>query len=87
MADFDDLDQELLGMADGGESEDEESIDDLDRLDRTEFPGERSPSQEAKESVEKAEEPAGSRRGVAQKVKSRGRRRRKQESEGEDGEA
>ncbi|KAK4503491.1 hypothetical protein PRZ48_004406 [Zasmidium cellare] len=87
MADLDDLDQELLGMADGGESEDEESIDDLDRLEQTEFPDERSPSQEAKESVEKVEEPAGNRRGVAQKVKSRGRKRRKQESEDEDGEA
>ncbi|KAF2169097.1 hypothetical protein M409DRAFT_64883 [Zasmidium cellare ATCC 36951] len=74
-------------MADGGESEDEESIDDLDRLEQTEFPDERSPSQEAKESVEKVEEPAGTRRGVAQKVKSRGRKKRKQESEEEDGEA
>ncbi|CAK3943634.1 RNA polymerase-associated RTF1 [Lecanosticta acicola] len=77
-----DLDEELLDMV-GGDSEDE-SVDDLDRLDEVDADEQRSPSQEAKQSVEKAEEPQAVRRGVAQKVKARRGRRRKQESEDED---
>jgi len=80
-----DLDNELLELA-GGDSSDDEG-DDIDQLDQTQVYDDRSPSQEAKPSVEKAEEAGTSRKGVAQKVKARGRRKRKQESEDEDDES
>lgn len=75
------LNEELLDLV-AGDSESE--ADDIDRLDEVDVEGSRSPSQEPKPSVEKVEDSQGTRRGVAQKVKSRGRRKRKQESEEED---
>ena len=75
----DDFDTELLGLVG--------SDDEGDDADQTQLVEERSPSQEAQQSVEKADEPASIRRGVAQKVKARGKKRRKQESDEEDGEA
>jgi len=72
------LDAELLGMV-GGESDDEG-----EELDMTQQINDRSPSQEAKPSVEKSDEAPKRQKGVASKVrKSRGRKR-KQESEDED---
>ncbi|EME46312.1 hypothetical protein DOTSEDRAFT_70340 [Dothistroma septosporum NZE10] len=76
------LDEELLDLAGGGDSEEESEPDDFANLE-AEFGG-RSPSQEPKPSVERVEDSQGTRRGVAQKVKSRGRRKRRQESEDED---
>lgn len=74
-----DVDAELLALAgDGSDDEDEASPP-------NEGLAERSPSQEAKPSVEKADEPVGNRKGVAQKVRAR-RRKRKQESEEEEDE-
>ena len=75
------LDEELLEMA-GGDSEEESEPDDMAALEA--HIDRRSPSQEAKPSVERVDDSQGTRRGVAQKVKSRGRRKRKQESEDED---
>lgn len=72
------LDAELLGMV-GGESDDEG-----EEIDQTQAYEDRSPSQEAQQSVEKAEEPRGRMKGVAQKVKGRRKKARKQESEDED---
>lgn len=79
----DELDAELLAMA--GDSSDDEGDD----FDQTQVIHDRSPSQEARETVEKADDQANNRRGVAQKVKSRARARRRQPSEDErsDGEA
>jgi RNA polymerase-associated protein RTF1 len=78
----DDLDQELLGLADGGDESDEESIDDFDRLEQE--VGERAPSVEPQASVEKVEDAPQRLRGVAQKVKGRRKRKVRQESEEED---
>lgn len=72
------LDAELLGMV-GGESDDEgEELDQTQRIDN------RSPSQEAKPSVEHTEEPPKRTKGIAQKVRGRRKKARKQESEDED---
>lgn len=75
----DDLDQELLGMVDDGASDDE-SVDDFDRLEAEVGDGNVSDAA-PKQSVEKVEEPPERRKGVAQKVKGRRKRQRKQESE------
>ena len=72
------LDAELLGMV-GGESDDEG-----EELEHTQHINDRSPSQEAKPSVEKSDEPAKRTKGIAQKVRGRRKRVRKQESEDED---
>ncbi|KAK5120627.1 hypothetical protein LTR85_005985 [Meristemomyces frigidus] len=72
------LDAELLGMV-GGESDDEG-----EELEQTQHIDDRSPSQEAKPSVEKAEEPPKRTKGIAQKVRGRRKKARKQESEDED---
>ena len=71
------LDAELLGMM-GGESDDEG-----EELEQTHHTSDRSPSQEAKASVEKLEEPAKRTKGIAQKVRGRRKKARKQESEDE----
>jgi RNA polymerase-associated protein RTF1 len=80
-----DLDNELLGLVNDDSSDSE--VDDLDRLDQTQIVDDRSPTPEPKQSVEKAEDPGASRRGVAQKVKSRGRRKPKQQESEDEGEA
>jgi RNA polymerase-associated protein RTF1 len=78
----DDLDNELLGLVDDDSSDSE--VDDLDRLDQTQVIDDRSPTPEAKQTLDVAEDTGASRRGVAQKVKkSRGKRRPKPESEDE----
>ena len=69
------LDAELLGMV-GGESDDEG-----EELEQSQHIDDRSPSQDAKPSVEKLDEPAKRTKGVAQKVRGRRKRARKQESE------
>ncbi|KAK3110888.1 RNA polymerase-associated protein rtf1, partial [Teratosphaeriaceae sp. CCFEE 6253] len=74
----DELDAELLGMV-GGESDDEG-----EEIDQTQAFDERSPSVEAKQSVEKVEEAPRRLKGVAQKVKARRKKARKQESEDAD---
>lgn len=71
-----DVDAELLAM--GGDSSDDESDVDIGEvIDETQvLDGPRSPSQEAKPSVEKVvEEPPSIRRGVAQKVRKNRRKR------------
>ncbi|EMC92495.1 hypothetical protein BAUCODRAFT_293733 [Baudoinia panamericana UAMH 10762] len=73
------LDAELLGMV-GGESDDEGEGE----VNQTQAYDERSPSQEAKQSVEKVEDANKRTKGIAQKVKGRRKRARKQESEEED---
>lgn len=81
MSDIDDLDAELLGLAGSGESDDEG-----DNVDATQQIDDRSPSPEApvKQSVEKSAD-SGPRRGVAQKVRAkRGKKRRQDDSEDED---
>lgn len=85
-----DLDNELLGLVNDDSSDSE--VDDLDRLDQTQVIDDRSPTPEPKQSVEKNEENGAGRkgvaqRGVAQKVKSRGRRRPKQQESEDEGEA
>ncbi|TKA68615.1 hypothetical protein B0A55_09209 [Friedmanniomyces simplex] len=72
------LDAELLGMV-GGESDDEG-----EEVDQTQAFDDRSASEEAKESVEKVEEAPRRTKGVAQKVKGRRKKARKQETEDED---
>lgn len=72
------LDAELLGMV-GGESDDEGSDEP-----QTPPTDDRSPSQEATASVEKIDEAPKRTKGVAQKVKGRRKKARKQESEDED---
>ena len=76
----DEIDAELLAMA-GDTSEDEG-----EEVEQTLVVEDRTPSQEPAESVEKPEEPPSVKRGVAQKVKPRGRRSRKREIDDEDGE-
>ncbi|KAK5133527.1 hypothetical protein LTR08_007664 [Meristemomyces frigidus] len=71
------FDAELLGMV-GGESDDEG-----EELEQTQQMAHRSPSQEAKPSVEKSEAPAKRTKGVAQKVRGRRKTAKKQESEDE----
>jgi len=71
------LDAELLGMV-GGESDDEG--EDLNATQQVE---DRSPSEEAKPSVEKTDGVPKRQRGVASKVSKRMRKKRKQESEDE----
>lgn len=81
MSDIDDLDAELLGLAGSGESDDEG-----DNVDATQQIYDRSPTPEApvKQSVEKGAD-GGPRRGVAQKVRARrGKKRRQDDSEDED---
>lgn len=75
-----DLDAELLGLAGSGESDEEDNVEETRMLD------DRSPSPEApvKQSVEKSAD-SGPRRGVAQKVRARrGKKRRQDDSEDED---
>jgi RNA polymerase-associated protein RTF1 len=78
------LDAELLGMV-GGESDDEgeaegEAEGDTQSVDHTQVvqddPGEEAP----KESVEKAEEAPKRTKGVAQKVRGRGKKKARRES-------
>ncbi|KAK1818435.1 RNA polymerase-associated protein rtf1 [Friedmanniomyces endolithicus] len=71
------LDAELLGMV-GGESDDEG-----EEMDQTQAFDDHSAGEEAKESVEKVEEAPRRTKGVAQKVKGRKKKARKQESEDE----
>jgi len=72
------LDAELLGMV-GGESDDEG-----EELEVTQQVEDRSPSQEAKPSVEKNDQPPKRQKGVASKVSKRMRKKRKPQSEDED---
>ena len=69
-----DVDAELLGMV-GDDSSDSEDSDAGEVPDTTHRIEERTPSEEPKPSVEKAEEPPSARRGVAQKVRKRGRKK------------
>ena len=74
----DEIDAELLAMAGDGSDSDSDSESGADDASQNQQPiSARSPSQEPKPSVEKvAEEPASERRrGVAQKVKKRGRKK------------
>lgn len=78
-ADGDEFDAELLAMADGDSSEDEGQVDQTEQIDEI-LP---SPGQVA-QSVEKPED-TGVKRGVAQKVRARGRKaRRRDDSEEND---
>lgn len=68
---IEDVDAELLAMASGdsdSEGEDGEMLE-------TPIVDEGSMSEEAKPSVEKVDEAAGTRRGVAQKVRKRGKKK------------
>lgn len=73
------LDAELLGMVgDGSDDEGEET-------DSPQHNHNRSPTPEAKESVEKTEDLQVSRKGVAQKIRARGgQKKRKTQSEDEE---
>lgn len=71
-----DVDAELLAMA-GDDSSDDEGTDAGEVVDQTHVMDPRSPSEEPKPSVEKVEEqPQATRRGVAQKVRKRGGRKK-----------
>lgn len=71
-----DVDAELLAMA-GDDSSDDEGSDAGEVVDQTQVMDRRSPTEEPKPSVEKVEEqPQGTRRGVAQKVRKRGGRKK-----------
>ena len=63
-----DVDAELLGMV-GDDSSDDEGSDAGEVLDTAPRVEERTPSEEAKPSVEKPEEPNSIRRGLATKVR------------------
>ena len=65
----DEIDAELLALAGDDSDDDAESVEASEHIE------EKSPSQEPKPSVEHAEEPVSSRRGVAQKVRKRGRKK------------
>lgn len=70
-----DVDAELLAMA-GDDSSDDEGSDAGEAIDQTQVVDTRSPSPEPKPSVEKNEDPSTTvRRGVAQKVRKRGRKK------------
>jgi hypothetical protein len=69
-----DVDAELLGMV-GDDSSDDEGSDVGELQDTTHRIEDRTPSEEPKASVEKAEEPPSARRGVAQKVRRRGKKK------------
>jgi RNA polymerase-associated protein RTF1 len=71
-----DVDAELLALA-GDDSSDDEGSDAGEVADHTPALDPRSPSEEPKPSVEKVEEqPPSARRGVAQRVKKRGGRKK-----------
>lgn len=75
----DGLDAELLGMVGDGSDDEGEEMESPQRVQS------RSSSVEAKESVEKVEDPQASRKGVAQRIRSTGgRKRRKPRSEDEE---
>ena len=78
-----DVDAELLGMV-GDDSSDDECSDVGEVPDRTHQIEDRTPSEEPKPSVEKVEEPPSVRRGVAQKVRKRGGRKKVNKRELED---
>ena len=70
-----DVDAELLGMVGDDDSSDEEGSDAGEVQDNQRQIEDRTPSEEPKASVEKAEEPPSIRRGVAQKVRRRGKKK------------
>ncbi|KAK3684631.1 RNA polymerase-associated protein rtf1 [Vermiconidia calcicola] len=80
-----DVDAELLAMA-GDDDDSSDAGSDAGEVveDTQQHVEDRTPSEEPKPSVEKAEEPAGTRRGVAQKVKKRGGRKKVSKREIED---
>ena len=78
-----DLDAEILGMV-GDDSSDSEGSDAGDEPPTTQPISHRTPSEEPKPSVEKAEEAPSARRGLAQKVKRKGGRRKVNKRELED---
>ena len=78
-----DVDAELLGMV-GDDSSDDEGSDAGEVRDTSRQIEDRTPSEEPKPSVEKVEEPPSARRGVAQKVKKRGGRKKVNRRELED---
>lgn len=78
-----DLDAEILGMI-GDDSSDSEGSEAGDAMPTTQPISHRTPSEEPKPSVEKAEEPPSARRGLAQKVKKKGGRRKVNKRELED---
>lgn len=68
------LDAELLGMVGGGSDDEGSDVDQTQQIE------DRSPSQEPKASVEKAEEKPQRTKGVAQKVRRRRKKARREES-------
>jgi RNA polymerase-associated protein RTF1 len=78
-----DLDAEILGMV-GDDSSDSEGSDAGDEPPTAQPISHRTPSEEPKPSVEKAEEPPSARRGLAQRVKRKGGRRKVNKRELED---
>ena len=78
-----DLDAELLGMV-GDESSDSDGSEAGDEPTNTQPISHRTPSEEPKPSVEKVEEPPSARRGIAQKVRRKGGRRKVNKRELED---
>lgn len=78
-----DLDAEILGMV-GDDSSDSEGSDAGDDVPTTQPISHRTPSEEPKQSVEKVEEPPSARRGVAQKVRRKGGKRKVNKRELED---
>ena len=79
-----DLDAEILGMV-GDDSSDDSGSEAGDHDVPTALPiSHRTPSEEPKQSVEKVEEPPSARRGVAQKVRRKGGRKKVNRRELED---
>ena len=78
-----DVDAELLGMV-GDDSSDSEGSDAGEVPDTSRQVQERTPSEEPKASVEKVEEPPSAKRGVAQKVRRRGGKKKVSRREIED---
>ena len=79
-----DVDAQLLAMGPDDDDSDSEGSDAGEIQEHTQHIEDRTPSEEPKPSVEKVEEPPSARRGVAQKVRKKGGRKKVSRKEIED---